>query len=343
MCSTGAKWRRRAACAAWLWGAVLGLTLPASAQPDPVSVLHHEAGRLRAQAAALAEAEPASDAVVAGLRALAHAHQALADVGVTPDTSTVVAQAIARVEDTPAIPVVYAALREVADHLDAVAGIPTLHGTRAVPARDYAAAQVALETELSGGGYGAAGESVAARFWQTVRQAVGRFLERLFDTKAVTAIVNVSYYFMWTLLTAALILLAWLLVRRYGRRPGAPPASPETLVATRRMADPERYRVEAAGHAAAGRYRDAVRAGFLMVLAELEARDLVVFDRTRTNREYARQLQRRVGPGPLLQGFQELARMYGRTWYGRRPCDADAYTAFAGEATATVSLIEART
>jgi len=121
-------------------------------------------------------------------------------------------------------------------------------------------------------------------------------------------------------------------------------ASGESMsrVVTTHMADPEVYKAEARRHAEAGRFRDALRALFLTVLAELERAGLVAFDRTRTNGEYAQQLERRTGRGPVTENFRWLAQAFNVSWYGHGSSTREEFERFAARADQTVRLARER-
>jgi len=70
-------------------------------------------------------------------------------------------------------------------------------------------------------------------------------------------------------------------------------------------------------------YRKAVRAFYMAALANLGRRDLIRLAKSKTNREYEKELARRARGAPhVIPAFAESARIYERTWYGDHPADA---------------------
>ncbi|HEY7330597.1 MAG TPA: DUF4129 domain-containing protein [Gemmataceae bacterium] len=80
--------------------------------------------------------------------------------------------------------------------------------------------------------------------------------------------------------------------------------------------------------AANERYRDAVRAVYLAVLALLHRQRLIRFEPTRTNGEYVRQVRlSEQAPPELHSSFQELTNGFETMWYGERLCESGDYHA----------------
>lgn len=67
-------------------------------------------------------------------------------------------------------------------------------------------------------------------------------------------------------------------------------------------------------------YRLALRCWFLITIRTLSEADLVQFDVSQTNAEYAKQLR----PGYALP-FRELLRIYERSWYGKMPVSQEKF------------------
>jgi hypothetical protein len=75
-----------------------------------------------------------------------------------------------------------------------------------------------------------------------------------------------------------------------------------------------------------GRFRDAVRALYLAVLALLHQKQFIRFEPTRTNGEYVRQVRlSEQAPPELHEPFEQLTRRFETAWYGDRPCDSIDY------------------
>ena len=309
-----------------------GAAPPAAAVPVPVSALHEAATGL--DEVAHEWSGPLGELPVAqreARRALDQAQMRLRQArAADPVTVAYLRATTDRVTGAEAVRDVGAVLRAAAVRLRATAGLSTLAPAEGAYELDSGMVRAALEQELMDESYAERGENLwgTALFlaWQRLWEWVG---DR-FSIGNVQALERVSYFIMFSLVAVAVLALLWWWVRGFARRPGSQPAVATTeLVETRLMAEPDAYRRQAADHAAVQEYRAAVRALFLMTLAELESRDLVAYDRTRTNTEYMRQLQRRVGAGPLLEGFRSITDTYDHVWYGREACAAQDFAHFA--------------
>ncbi|MEO8126160.1 MAG: DUF4129 domain-containing protein [Bryobacteraceae bacterium] len=76
---------------------------------------------------------------------------------------------------------------------------------------------------------------------------------------------------------------------------------------------------------AAGDLRLGVRALYLGALANLARRELISLTRSKTNRDYLRELERRARAAPhVLPAFVVGVGIYERTWYGRHAADGAA-------------------
>jgi hypothetical protein len=74
---------------------------------------------------------------------------------------------------------------------------------------------------------------------------------------------------------------------------------------------------------AQGDYRKGARAFYLAALANLGRRELIRLAKSKTNREYEKELGRRARGVPhVIPAFAESARIYERTWYGDHLADA---------------------
>ena len=73
---------------------------------------------------------------------------------------------------------------------------------------------------------------------------------------------------------------------------------------------------------AAGDLRLGVRALYLGALANLARRELISLTRSKTNRDYQREIERRARSTPhVLPAFAQSVGIYERTWYGRHAAD----------------------
>ncbi len=129
------------------------------------------------------------------------------------------------------------------------------------------------------------------------------------------------------LLAIALVVVgaAGLVVWRLAR--GTLAAEAELAVET--PAGPPRAEVELArAHALAraGELRPAVHHRYLATLRHLDERGLLLFDRSRTNREHLGRIT--AGPG-LAGSLEPLVATFDRLWYGQSSCTAEEYARFA--------------
>jgi hypothetical protein len=83
--------------------------------------------------------------------------------------------------------------------------------------------------------------------------------------------------------------------------------------------------------AAEGHHREAVRTLYAAVLALLHQANLIRYEPTRTNGEYAAQL-RAAGQAPeaIHEPFRQLTRLFEVKWYGERACRPEDYDACRG-------------
>lgn len=130
-------------------------------------------------------------------------------------------------------------------------------------------------------------------------------------------------------LLAAVASAAALLILRSRRRREVVRATALTLPAGPEPADdgaaalslPEAdWRSQAAALAARGDFRTATRFLYLGSLAFLSARRAITLARHKSNRDYARELQRRLRGEPELSSvFEDNVLQFERVWYGRHP------------------------
>lgn len=77
-----------------------------------------------------------------------------------------------------------------------------------------------------------------------------------------------------------------------------------------------------------GEYRSAVRYLYLSALLILDERGLLYYDRTKTNREYLRNLAGNARSAELLR---EVINVFDRVWYGFQPVDEETYQRYAAQ------------
>ena len=142
--------------------------------------------------------------------------------------------------------------------------------------------------------------------------------------------------------TAAAILLALLALRTL-RRSARKALEVESLapVVSSRDEDPlsretSEWERHARDLAAAGRWREAVRAWYHAVLVALFRTGALHYQKGRTNWEYVS----RLPPEPEWRpGFIALTRLFDREWYGRRSSDAEAHAECARTARAVLRAV----
>lgn len=100
----------------------------------------------------------------------------------------------------------------------------------------------------------------------------------------------------------------------FGGRRSPGPVSLRTLGPSR---SPAQWRAEAGAHAAAGRWRDALRCRYRALVAELVGRGLVSEIPGRTSGEYRRDVDA-VAP-EAAPAFDRATDLFERSWYGDQP------------------------
>lgn len=88
--------------------------------------------------------------------------------------------------------------------------------------------------------------------------------------------------------------------------------------------DPGKLLDSAQAHALRGEYRAALRDRYLALLLQLDLRDLVRFDASKTNWEYFREL---AEARPVPAAFRPFTALFDRIWYGQQPCSESDYLA----------------
>jgi Domain of unknown function (DUF4129) len=138
------------------------------------------------------------------------------------------------------------------------------------------------------------------------------------------AIARTLYYLFLGLLIVLLAYLIWTYVPglRLRRRGRAARLTVDDAVAAPESADAHLAAADAA--ADAGRYLDALRHTYTAMLLRLDAANLVPFDRSRTNREVLRALQR-GGYAPVRDLFLPVTLTLDEKLYGGRPATDEEY------------------
>lgn len=192
-------------------------------------------------------------------------------------------------------------------------------------------------------GIGRAVGSVIKAVWRSIIEARDWIQEKLFGR--APSVPGAGTWDWFGASKAALALLAaacagvlvwgvWRLVRRPRKvvADAVPVIARPDLCAEHVAADqlPEDgWLALAREHAARGELQLALRAAWLAGLAHLGERQLLSIARYKSNRDYARELQRRARTrDEMLGAFAENLRLFERSWYGRHPVGAEDFTAF---------------
>lgn len=116
---------------------------------------------------------------------------------------------------------------------------------------------------------------------------------------------------LWALIAGLGAIVVWRIVVMLRRQPSAP-ATPKQA-ALDELPQAERLLEQAQAAIAAGDHRAGLRLAFLALIAHLQQQGKLVYDSTRSNREYHRDLR----PWPdLSAGFRTCAEPFERCWYG---------------------------
>jgi Domain of unknown function (DUF4129) len=155
--------------------------------------------------------------------------------------------------------------------------------------------------------------SLLAQLRQRLLDVLGRLIARVLDG-AHGSLIG------W-LVVAALVTVVVLLLARFAagvsRDPGLPGL--DHLAADVRTG--AEWRAEAAGHEAAGRWRQAVRCHYRALVADLAARGLVDEVPGRTAGEYRAEVT--ASAPTAAADFGGATELFERAWYGNRPTGPD--------------------
>lgn len=275
----------------------------------------------------------------AAARGLREARVGVGDDGFTADPT--VLEAVERAREPEALLGAAARLRQLLAALpESEAGVApaevdkaALEGLQAKDDTAKGGAVGRLEVQTPSGLGRVADAMVAAYDW--VAERVNRLLEwlkKLWPKSARRASPSggASVGAIAVVVAAALLLgiLTWRTVRRGAAAPvevesvGAAPARDDDPLSR----ETTQWEARARELAAAGRWREAVRAFYHAVLVALFEAGLLHYQRGRTNWEYAAALSPQLS---LRPAFLDLTRIFDREWYGRRQSDAEAVRACA--------------
>lgn len=161
-------------------------------------------------------------------------------------------------------------------------------------------------------------------WWRQLRERLWEWLSKLFGEEDGTVRVNVPLPSIVITIggSLALLLVLYYVLRELNASFVAERAiNPDdteddaALTATAAMKRAQTL-------SASGDYRTAIRYLYLSALLALDERGLLRYDRTLTNREYIRSLEKRPA---LARTFGSIVGVFDRVWYGKQPVDADTY------------------
>jgi hypothetical protein len=160
--------------------------------------------------------------------------------------------------------------------------------------------------------------SLPAAAWHWISTQIGKLLGHLFGLGgggAVTgAVVGVA-------LLALVGFMVWLAVRHWTRLGPRATDHPFTVATGWRARSAAEWRAEASAHETAGRWREALRARYRALVADLAGRGVVEEIPGRTAGEYRRMVDR-AAPA-VAAPFDEATGLFEETWYGNRRSGPD--------------------
>jgi len=173
-------------------------------------------------------------------------------------------------------------------------------------------------------------ETVAAVFTQRdyyrpLRRSVWQYLAGVWNdaVRAFLAAFSDVPWVKWLVIGTAAIIIATIIARMLFVRK-VQRATTKLPSALSPAGDPW---IAARGHAAAGRYLDAVHALYLALLESLARTDRVALNPAKTVGDYSREL--RAASSRTLPLFRDFARVYEPVVWGSRDCDRKCYDTLA--------------
>jgi hypothetical protein len=153
-----------------------------------------------------------------------------------------------------------------------------------------------------------------ATAWHWLSTEIGKLLGGLVRLGGGGTVAGVVVAIGLAALVAAII---WLVVRHWAGLPSRRRHEPVTITAGWRARPAAEWRAEAAAHEAAGRWREALRARYRALVADLAGRGLVEEIPGRTSGEYRHQVD--ITVPAAADPFDEATALFEETWYGTRP------------------------
>jgi hypothetical protein len=149
--------------------------------------------------------------------------------------------------------------------------------------------------------------------WHWLTTELGKLLDRVLGLTGPSGSTIASILAV-VLVAAAVAVLVWSMVRSNRRRGGRIRPPGVVLTSGSPSRSPAEWRAEAAAHAAAGRWRDALRCRYRALVAELAGRGLIEEIPGRTSGEYRQDVAAVVpAAGSAFDGATEL---FEQAWYG---------------------------
>lgn len=175
--------------------------------------------------------------------------------------------------------------------------------------------------------------SAWTRFWDAVFRAIGNFVRRIFGSLPTPAVNSNPARPLrglsplgWTLLAVGISLVVGIVVYavRGVRRSVIAEAQARADAAAEETLTTAQALDRAQAEARAGDYRGAARHLYLSSLLWLAERGLLRYDRSRTNREYLKELD----GSPLYDELAPVVETFERVWYGYQPLDGEDFSAY---------------
>ncbi len=182
-------------------------------------------------------------------------------------------------------------------------------------------------------------DAVLRKFFRWLRDLFGNDRPRDVSLGSRDGWMTATQALMFVLLATVvcvIVLFAWRVWQRHRRAPppqqAKPVASTPDLEDENVMADElpvDGWLAQARELMAQGNFRLALRALYLASLAQLARQELLVLAKFKSNREYARELQRRAHAHPaVFTAFTENLSVFEAAWYGVHEVTAEAVQQF---------------
>ena len=155
-------------------------------------------------------------------------------------------------------------------------------------------------------------------FWERIWRPILDWFFENFNPNA--RLLGAWGYLVAGLFAIGLAVFLWFWIRSLRRQFSAETASPFDNDSDLNLSSSTALQ-EAQAKASGGDYREAVRYLYLSTLLNLDERDQLKFDRSKTNREYLRQ----VSGTAFAATLGSVIDVFDRVWYGFQPIDETTY------------------